>query len=187
VTFRAVPRYRARSVLGVIIIAVVFTALAAGIFFAVTRGKGTGVSDALNTQSKAGSRAINLGMVFVYAAFGIAVPLLMITGNHAKASAQVGGVKLNAAEKEGRLLFGEHCAVCHTLSAAAAVGKTGPDLDQLKPSEAVVLHTIANGCLADPGSDTSESCLGEGTMPADVVQGRDAQQVAAFVSKVAGH
>ena len=32
----------------------------------------------------------------------------------------------------------------------------------------------------------AQACLGEGTMPADVVQGVDAEDVAKFVSRVAG-
>jgi hypothetical protein len=67
------------------------------------------------------------------------------------------------------------------------VGKVGPDLDQLQPSVAVVERTIANGCLQAPGTQSNESCLGYGNMPADVVQGRDAQDVAEFVATVAGH
>ena len=42
-------------------------------------------------------------------------------------------------------------AVCHTLSAANAVGKVGPNLDTLKPPYGLVLNTINNGCLQDPG------------------------------------
>jgi hypothetical protein len=67
------------------------------------------------------------------------------------------------------------------------VGKVGPNLDQLQPSEALVLHTLANGCLTNPPSAISPTtCLGQGTMPANVVQGKQAQQVAAFVAAVAG-
>ena len=115
------------------------------------------------------------------------IPVVILIGNHSSASAQVAGIKLNASEKQGRILFGEHCAVCHTLAAAAAVGKVGPNLDQIQPPQELVLHTIANGCLQNPGSDLNKTCLGYGNMPADVVQGRDAEDVAAFVSKVAGH
>ena len=88
------------------------------------------------------------------------VPAALLTGNHANASAQVGGIKLTAAEKTGRELFGEHCAVCHTLAAANAVGKVGPNLDMLKPPASLVLHTINNGCLpnaADPSSARAAS------------------------------
>jgi plastocyanin/mono/diheme cytochrome c family protein len=119
--------------------------------------------------------------------FGVALPLLVLTGNHSNASAQVSGLKLTSGEKAGRELFGEHCGVCHTLSAANAVGKVGPNLDLLKPSESIVLHTIANGCLPNaPTSESSEICLGQGVMPSGVVQGRYAQDVAQFVARVTG-
>ena len=119
--------------------------------------------------------------------FGIALPLLFLTGNHANANGQVGGHKLTAAEKRGRELFGEHCAVCHTLAAANAIGKVGPNLDTLKPSATLVLHTIENGCLPNPPStNPAENCLGEGVMPAGIIQGQDAQDVAKFVAQVAG-
>ncbi|MDE3132395.1 MAG: hypothetical protein KGL16_14685, partial [Acidobacteriota bacterium] len=77
---------------------------------------------------------------------------------------------------------------CHTLAADNAVGKTGPNLDSLRPPKALVLHTIANGCLQKPTASQSNSfCLGYGTMPADIVQGRQAQDIAAFVARIAGH
>ena len=63
----------------------------------------------------------------------------------------------------------------------------GPNLDVIQPTEQLVLHTIENGCLQNPPSGSQEACLGEGTMPADVVQGIDATEVAQFVSKVAGN
>jgi len=114
--------------------------------------------------------------------------LVILYGNHDNASSQVGGVKLTAEAKSGRILFGEHCAVCHTLSAANAIGKVGPDLDILKPPESLVLHTIANGCLPNAsGSNQNETCLGEGVMPSEVVTGTDAQDVASFVAEAAGH
>ena len=53
-------------------------------------------------------------MVFVFVTtlgLGIALPLLILHGNHANASSQVGGVTLTADSKSGRALFGEHCAV----------------------------------------------------------------------------
>ena len=53
---------------------------------------------------------------------------------------------------------------------------------------ALIENTIENGCLADPqGADEqTEYCLGEGTMPADTVQGTDVLDVAKFVAAVAG-
>jgi hypothetical protein len=171
---------------GVIIIAVLFTALAAGIFWAAGRGRLTPVTNVMLTQGAVGRRVMNVALVMTFIGFGIVIPAIFLVGNHDRASAQVGGIKLTAAEKTGRELFGEHCAVCHTLATAAAVGKVGPNLDQVKPSESLVLHTIQYGCLQSPGSNSQQSCLGYGNMPADVVQGRQAQQVAAFVARVAG-
>jgi hypothetical protein len=172
---------------GVIIIAVVFTGLAVGIFWA-SQGHGLSkVTNAMLTQSRGGSRFINTTLVFVYVGFGLVLPAVMLIGNRDRASAQIAGIKLTSGEKVGRELFGEHCAVCHTLAAASAIGKVGPNLDTIKPSYQLVINTIQNGCLQDPGSSTAQNCLGYGTMPADVVQGRDAQEVASFVSRVAGH
>jgi mono/diheme cytochrome c family protein len=111
---------------------------------------------------------------------------VFLTGNHANANAQVGGIKLTSAEKSGRELFGQHCGFCHTLAAASAIGKIGPNLDTLQPAESLVLHTIQNGCLQKPPPGSSETCLGNGTMPANIIQGQQADQVAKFVAAVAG-
>ena len=126
--------------------------------------------------------------VILYIGFGIAIPLGFLIGNHANANAQVGGYKLTAAMKQGRELFGRHCAVCHTLAAANAIGKVGPNLDALQPTPTVqlVLHTIQNGCLQSPPAGSSEGCLGYGTMPSGIVQGQQALAVAKFVAQVAG-
>jgi hypothetical protein len=173
---------------GVIIIAVVFIALAGAIYYGATTGHFKGIGSALLTTSRSGSRLLNTSLVVVYVGVGICVPLLFILGNRNKSNAQVGGVKLTSSMQVGRELFGEHCAVCHTLAAANAVGKTGPNLDWLKPPKLIVLNAIKNGCLQKPvGNDYSTVCLGYGTMPADILEGRQAQDVAEFVSKVAGH
>jgi mono/diheme cytochrome c family protein len=158
--------------------------IALGLFVLATRGGGSA------TRRDSGRRRSSITItVFVVTAvvFGVALPLLMLTGNHQNASAQVGGIKLNAAEKSGRELFGQHCGLCHTLAAANAVGKVGPNLDVLKPAQSVVLNTINNGCLPNPPKGSNAGCLGYGVMPAAVVQGENAQNVAAFVAKVAGN
>lgn len=136
--------------------------------------------------SVGGRRFAVLAFAVVYLGFGILIPIGFLTGNHANANEQIGGIKLTAAEKTGRELFGEHCAVCHTLAAANANGKVGPNLDTLKPPASLVLHTINNGCLPNAPSGSATTCLGQGVMPADVVQGEQAQDVANFVARVAG-
>jgi mono/diheme cytochrome c family protein len=139
-------------------------------------------------RASPGARRLGIFLFFViYIGFGIAIPLAFLAGNRANASEQIGGIKLTEAEKHGRELFGAHCGVCHTLSAANANGKVGPNLDQLKPPASLVLRTINNGCLQKPPSTSDpQNCLGQGTMPAQIIQGKDAEEVAQFVGKVAG-
>jgi mono/diheme cytochrome c family protein len=131
-------------------------------------------------------RVLGVTLAVVYVAFAIVLPVVFLVGNRNSANGQVGGSELTQAEKHGRELFGQHCGLCHTLAAANAVGKVGPNLDTIQPTEQLVLHTIAYGCLQNPPSGSQEACLGEGTMPAQVLQGVDAENVAKFVSKVAG-
>jgi hypothetical protein len=174
-------------VLAVLLFAAFWVVLGFSVFFLAVRG---GPSAALATPAAPGSHRARraLGWVFVvtYFAFGVIVPAVFLIGNHNSANGQVGGIKLTAAEKRGREIFGERCGLCHTLAAANAVGKVGPNLDQIQPTESLVLHTIQYGCLQNPPPNSQEACLGEGVMPADVVQGIDAREVAQFVAKVAG-
>jgi mono/diheme cytochrome c family protein len=177
-----------RSVLAVLLFAAFWVVLGFFVFLVAVRG---GPSQAVTTSAGAQgsyrSRRV-MGWVFVltYVIFGLAIPALILIGNHNNANGQVGGTELTQAEKHGREIFGERCALCHTLAAANATGKVGPNLDVIQPTEQLVLHTIQYGCLQNPPAKSQEACLGEGTMPADVVQGVDAQNVAAFVAKVAG-
>jgi mono/diheme cytochrome c family protein len=50
----------------------------------------------------------------------------------------------------GAELFTENCANCHTLAAAGANGKIGPDLDQLRPGPDLVKTQTENGGGAMP-------------------------------------
>ena len=171
--------------LAVLLFAAFWVILGLGVFLLGVRGSPSagGVSE----PGWRARRALGWSLAVVYLAFGIAIPTLILLGNRNNANGQVGGIKLTAAEKRGREMFGERCALCHTLAAANAVGKVGPNLDVIQPTEQLVLHTIQYGCLQNPPSGSQEACLGEGTMPADVFQGVDATEVAQFVSKVAGN
>ena len=42
-------------------------------------------------------------------------------------------------------LFTDNCGNCHTLAAAGASGKVGPDLDQLRPGTDLLNAQITNG------------------------------------------
>ncbi len=171
------------QVLGVALFVAFWVVLALALLLVAIRG-GVGARPTPRRPRRAVGSTI--AFVIVYTVFGVALPLVFLIGNHARTSAQVGGIRLTADEKQGRLLFGQHCGLCHTLAAANAVGKVGPDLDTLQPPAELVLHTIQYGCVQNAAASSPEACLGYGTMPADVVQGKDAAQIAAFVGTVAG-
>lgn len=172
--------------LGVILF-IGFWVLLAVAVFAIAGGSGRGRAPQPG-PARRGGRALGLVMVIVYIGFGVAIPLLFLHGNNANANRQVGGIKLTAAERRGREIFAFRCGFCHTLAAANSTGKVGPNLDQLKPPAGLVLSTIHNGCLQKPTSaSSSQSCLGQGNMPAQIIEGQDANEVASFVAKVAGN
>ena len=159
----------------------------AAVFWVAVSGSSRG-APARDRRLSPGTRRFGIFLFFViYVGVGIVVPFAVLAGNKANASEQIGGDKLTAAEKHGRILFGQHCGVCHTLAAANTNGKVGPNLDTLKPPASLVLRTINNGCLQKPASTSEpQNCLGQGTMPAQIVQGKEAQEVAQFVGMVAG-
>jgi mono/diheme cytochrome c family protein len=174
-------------VLGTWLFVAFWVLLGLAVFFVAARGGLGGARATFQSQSYGARRAATIGFTILYVGFGIALPAVFLTGNHANADSQYAGMKLTPAQKRGQMLFGDHCAVCHTLAAANAAGKVGPDLDMIRPSETLVLHTIQNGCLQSPSkSETSENCLGQGTMPAGILAGVQAKEVAQFVAAVAG-
>lgn len=107
---------------------------------------------------------------------GLAVPLWLVMADHKDAPAEAaGGVKLTASQEEGRALFASNCATCHTLAASHAVGKTGPNLDVMRPPAALIYNAISVG-----------RAQGNGNMPAGLVTGQQAKDVASYVAAVAG-
>lgn len=161
--------------------------LAFGAFFIAIRGGLGGARETFQVHARRPGKTAGVLFAVIFVGFGIVLPVTFLTGNRANASGQIGGIRLNAAAKQGRQQFSEHCSVCHTLAAANAVGKTGPNLDTIQPSYSLVVHTVTYGCLQNPTpASVQETCLGEGTMPADIIQGKQLQEVAAFVATVAG-
>jgi mono/diheme cytochrome c family protein len=174
-------------VLGTWLFVAFWLLLGVSVFFIAVRGGLGGARATFQSQTYGARRAAGIGFMLLYVAFGIALPLLFLIGNHSNASAQYAGIQLTPAQKTGRELFGQHCGLCHTLAAANSVGKVGPNLDVIQPTDGLVLKTLKNGCLQKPAaSEGSESCLGEGTMPANILTGQQADEVAKFVSAVAG-
>ena len=73
----------------------------------------------------------------------------------------------------GAAIFKSQCAGCHTLAAAGSTGTIGPNLDQLKPSEAIVVHQVTNGGQIMPAFKT-------------ILSAAQIQAVAKYVSSSAG-
>jgi mono/diheme cytochrome c family protein len=84
-----------------------------------------------------------------------------------------GGGGTQQAAAQGKQLFTQNCAGCHTLGDANATGNVGPNLDDLKPDEATVNRQVTNG---------------GGGMPAfkGQLSGPEIQAVSQYVSSVAG-
>jgi len=57
-----------------------------------------------------------------------------------------------AAPDEGEVVFRQNCTGCHTLKAAGATGKVGPNLDQAKPTAERVEFMVRNGGSGGLGS-----------------------------------
>jgi len=154
----------------------IFLTLGLSVFFVAIRGGARGAREALHSQSPGARRVTFVGVPILILLLVVLVPALVLAGNdHGHSRSAPGGIKLNAAEARGRRLFAQNCATCHTLKAARAVGKVGPNLDVLTPPKALILDAIAKG-----------RARGNGQMPAQLLTGRDADDVATFVAKVAG-
>jgi cytochrome c551 len=101
---------------------------------------------------------------------------LVVLSLVAAACSAPGGSNLNEQteppdEEAGRALFQKTCRACHSLADARAAGVFGPDLDLLQPDAERVREQISEG---------------GGGMPADLLEGEDADLVARYVAEVAG-
>jgi cbb3-type cytochrome c oxidase subunit III len=102
--------------------------------------------------------------------------------------------------QSGQQLFTTNCGTCHTLSAAGTTGTIGPNLDNAFAAsvaegypqstvENVVLDQIRLGSGPIATYTTVKNGRGltpQTQMPANIVKGQDAINVAAYVASVAG-
>jgi mono/diheme cytochrome c family protein len=147
------------------------------VFVAFTGGPGR-AREAYMTR---GRTFFKIAIPLVYIGLGVAIPAIVLAdrgeraGNDVVLSQQK--VRDQSADfQKGRTLFIENCAACHNLNAVNARGVTGPDLDKIgKLTPDRVLSAIKIGGT------------GQNRMPAGLLQGKNAQAVAEYVSQVAGH
>src|SRR5262245_40199325 len=99
----------------------------------------------------------------------------------------------NADVERGRALFTSKCGTCHTLAQAGTSATVGPNLDaafaQARADgmdndtiEGVVQTQIAAPRVIEEGANDYDRVY----MPADIVTGQDAEDVATYVASVAG-
>jgi mono/diheme cytochrome c family protein len=83
----------------------------------------------------------------------------------------------------GKKLFATHCASCHTLAHAGSTGTVGPNLDdafrqaKIDGVKATSIEGLISYWIEYPNT--------QGVMPAGLVKGQGAQDIAAYVAAVA--
>lgn len=89
----------------------------------------------------------------------------------------------------GKELFKQNCGSCHTLRDAGTTGTVGPDLDYAFVQSRIdglgedTILQVVRAQIAYPVTTPSTGAPG---MPANIVEGADADDVAAYVASVAG-
>ena len=89
----------------------------------------------------------------------------------------------------GKELFTKGCGSCHTLADAGTTGKIGPNLDYAFVQSRIdglgqdTILQVVRGQIAYPVTTPSTGAPG---MPANIFEGQDAEDVAAYVASVAG-
>jgi cytochrome c553 len=158
----------------VLVILVPFVLAGIAVIFIAFSGGPAAAREAYLTR---GGRLFWAVIVLIYVGLGVVVPAAVIA-SRGESEGGVGTLRnasLTESEESGKQLFRQTCWSCHDLDAVQAGGVTGPDLDELGGvDQERVLNAIERGGT------------GTGQMPAELLAGEDARDVAAYVSKVAG-
>ena len=151
-----------------------FVLLGAAVLFIAFSG---GPGKAREAYLTRGGAAFKVFVTVAFVVLGVAVPALVLD-NRDEASVGTGALRsehLTERESNGKSLFRQRCASCHTLGAVNARGVTGPNLDRIgKVNQARIKTAIRIGGT------------GQGRMPAGLLSGPDADDVAEYLTAVAG-
>jgi mono/diheme cytochrome c family protein len=108
-------------------------------------------------------------------------------------SAVFAGCGSDADTTRGRQLFIQNCGTCHRLAQAGTSAQIGPDLDaafaqaRADGETTDTIKGVVAGQIANPRQvEEGVPDYGRVYMPADIVTGQDAEDVAAYVGEVAG-
>jgi cytochrome c551 len=158
----------------VLIVLVPFVVAGLIVIFVAFSGGASAAREAYLTR---GGRFFTVTMVLLYLALGVAVPVAVIAarGEAEGATGSLRGKEISGKLEDGKQLFIQTCKSCHTLEAVNAHGVTGPNLDELAPLD----KQRVRGAIERGGTGT-------GRMPPNLLEGEDADAVAAYVAAVAG-
>jgi cbb3-type cytochrome c oxidase subunit III len=101
-----------------------------------------------------------------------------------------GGLSEGGSVSAGQRLFKDNCGTCHTLAHAGTTGTIGPNLDGAFQTahdrdykESTIREVVAKQIKYPTTDPPTEGAVG---MPANIVEGQDVDDVAAYVACAAG-
>ena len=113
----------------------------------------------------------------------IVIPLWAFNKDGSESSSQE---KVAASDDATRQLFQTNCGSCHTLARAGTDGVVGPNLDERLASAGPATEQSAIEATQSRVMTAIEQGVGNGAMPAGILEGSNAETVANFVARVAG-
>ena len=168
---------------------IAFLAIGAAVAFVAFSG---GPSQAREAYLTKGRRGFRIAIPIIYIALGIAVPALVLADRDgAEGSSGTLASKHDSDQdfNQGKILFRENCWSCHTLKAAGAHGVTGPNLDEIgavSPSRVVSAIRIGGTGDGRMPAGLAPRRVRQAALPRAGADWTEAEQVAAYVSQVAG-
>ena len=131
----------------------------------------------------------------IFGAFAAVVAVVAYMAFAKEGSDEAVAVPVESADRASMEMFADNCGACHTLAAGGTDGVVGPNLDQILPTQVAPPEGSAEE-VAKANEQAYQGVYGrvlnavtcglEGRMPAGILQGSDAQQVAGFVAAYAG-
>lgn len=126
--------------------------------------------------------------IFIY--FGIAAIVLVIVipfwAFKRDGSASSSPEAVASSDQQARELFEINCGLCHTLARGGTDGVVGPNLDARLAPNGPAANEDAAKALQQRVMAAIENGVGNGAMPAGILEGGSATLVADFVARNAG-
>ncbi len=126
----------------------------------------------------------------VFISFGLVALLLVVViplwAFNRDGSESSSPEKVAASDEAARQLFQTNCGTCHTLARGGSDGVVGPDLDERLASAGPAADAAAVEATQQRVMTAIQQGVGDGAMPAGILEGSNAETVSNFVARVAG-